>query len=99
MTIFSNSRYRNIPTLQVDLEDGDSVAVYELRPTTFVPEEGLRAYTTRAGDTFEKLAYQLFGDGNKWYVLADLNPHIFWPLDLGSGVQISLPTQTFAAMS
>jgi len=99
MTIFSNSRYRNIDTLQIDLVGGDSVAVYELRPTTVYPEEGLRIYTTRAGDTFEKLADLLFGDGNKWYVLADLNPQIFWPLDLVAGVQIALPTKVFAAMS
>jgi len=97
MTIFRGSRYRFGKVIQALDETGEANQIYELRRTTVDPPEGSIPYTTQAGDTFESLAAKRFGDGNKWYVLADMNPQIFFPLDLEPGTLIYLPPRSYAA--
>jgi nucleoid-associated protein YgaU len=46
----------------------------------------------------ESLAYRRYGDANKWYVIADANPEIFFPLDLEAGNVIRIPPKTVAAL-
>jgi len=97
MTIFGGSRYRNVEKTRVVFEDGETAAMYVPRTTTVVPPEGLEGHLVKAGETFESMAFELFGDANKWYVLADFNPHIFFPLDLKVGDRIVRPTKAYAA--
>jgi len=97
MTVFSGSRYRFGNTIQITDASGEVAVVHKLRETTVEPPNGSELYVTLAGDTMESLAFRRYGDANKWYVIADANPKVFWPLDLQPGTQIIIPTASFAA--
>ncbi len=99
MSIFKGSRYRFGDVYQAQDADLDFNNVHVIRKTTAVRPDGTRPYTTRARDTFESLADREYGDANKWYVLADMNPAIFWPLDLEPGTLIQIPPKSFASQT
>lgn len=99
MSIFYGSRYRLDSTIQVTDSDGNVNSVFKLRKTTVEPPIGSKRYTTQAGDTMEGLAFRFYTDANKWYILADANPQIFWPLDLESGVEIIVPPKSYAELN
>jgi len=98
MGIYQGSRYRFSDIIQSSDADGESNGVYELRPTTTDIPDGSVPYTVQAKDTFESLAHKYYGDGNKWYVIADANPNIFWSLDLTQGELIYIPPKSYAAV-
>lgn len=98
MSIFKGSRYRFGNLIQITDNDGNVQAIHMMRTTTVDPPKGSRTYITEAGDTFENIAYREYSDANKWYVLADVNPHIFWPLDLQPGNEIYIPPKSYAAL-
>jgi len=99
MTIFNGSRYRLSDVIQSEDADNIIESTYIIRDTTILPPEGSTPYLTKPGDTFEKIAKNKYGDGNKWYVLADINSHIFFPLDLEVNTLIYLPPETFVVSS
>lgn len=99
MTIFYGSRYRLLTPIQITDSDGEVNSVFPLRETTIEPPVGSKRYATQSGDTFESLAFRFYGDANKWYVLADANPHVFWPLDLVSGMEIIVPPRSYAELN
>ena len=98
MPLFSGSRYRFNKTFQVETEDGTSVC-HQLRRTAVEPPPGSRRYTVKSGDTFESLAFERYGNANKWYVLADVNPQVFWMFDLIAGEDIIIPPRSYAELS
>lgn len=98
MTLFRGSRFRYVARGSVTGVDGETVKVYALTKTTVEAPVQSKVYKVQAGDTFESLAYKEYGDGNKWYVLASVNPDIFWPLDLETGVEILIPPRSFAEL-
>ena len=99
MAVFYGSRHRFTRPIQV--EDGDSnvYSVFPLQQTTVEPPTGSKRYLVQGGDTFETLAYSFYNDANKWYVLADANSQVFWPLDLESGVEVIVPPRSFAELN
>lgn len=99
MTVFSNSRYRFGDVQSIQATDGQYYEFHRLRRTTSPLPEGSVRYVVAAGDTFESLAHRFYGDADKWYVLADANPHIFWPLDLGPNDEISVPPVSVLALT
>jgi nucleoid-associated protein YgaU len=48
-------------------------------------------YRVKAGDTMEVVAARHFGDPLRWWELADVNPHIKFPMDLNVGDVLRLP--------
>lgn len=48
-------------------------------------------YMAREGDNFQNLAWQLFQDPRKWWILADANPHIRHPFDLKMADPMNIP--------
>jgi nucleoid-associated protein YgaU len=98
MPIFSGSRYRFDEAFQVLTPEGTSLC-HVLRKTTVEPPQGSRRYTTKAGDTFETLAFERYGNANKWYVIADANPQVFWMFDLIAGQEIIIPPKSYAELS
>lgn len=98
MGIYKGSRYRFSDVVQVTDSDGDVNGVYEIRETTVEVPDGSIPYTIQAEDTMEALAFKYYGDGNKWYVIADANPQVFWPLDIRQGVLIYIPPRSYAAI-
>lgn len=99
MTLFRGSRYRKVGVVQVQGASGDVDAVYKIRQTSLDIPVGSRSYTTKAEDTLESIAYREYGDGNKWYVIADVNIEIFWPLDLVAGMSIMIPPRSYAELA
>jgi hypothetical protein len=45
----------------------------------------------READSMQEFAYYNYGDSNRWWVLADANPQIFYPLDIIPGQQMRVP--------
>lgn len=84
---------------QVEASDGTFAEVHKIRRTTIGGEAGFRLYTAKAGDTFESLASREYSDARKWYVIADANPDIFFPLELTPGMQVVIPSKTFAVLT
>lgn len=50
-----------------------------------------RQYMVKETDNVQLLAYSVFQDPTQWWVIADANPHIRYPLDLKMGDLIHLP--------
>lgn len=48
-------------------------------------------HTTIFGDRFDILAYQSYGDPELWWVLARVNPDVFYPDDIPPGTVIHIP--------
>lgn len=83
-TFLSTSRYTNT-TVDVD---GKAVPVavrkaqYETQYTT---------YTAKEGDAFESIACDVFGDPNRYWEIAAINPHVPYPDYIEPGTSIRLP--------
>lgn len=99
MTVHQNSRYRFKNILQITDENGETTYIHKIRKTYSGVLGGSRIYKTKAGDTLEKLAELFYSDSRKWYVIADANPEIFFPLDLEAGVDLTIPPRTYAVVS
>lgn len=56
--------------------------------TTALPR---RQYMVKETDNIQLLAYRSLQDAGQWWVIADANPHIRYPLDLKLGDMIYLP--------
>jgi nucleoid-associated protein YgaU len=50
-----------------------------------------RTYRVKSGDRIDTIAHQAFGDANRWWEIADLNPQIKFPLDLVPGDVLRIP--------
>ena len=99
MTIHQNSRYRFRNILQVVDETGKTNYIHKIRKTTIGTLSGSRIYKTKSGDTMETLAVLFYSDARKWYIIADANPEIFFPLDLEVGINLTIPPRTYAVVS
>lgn len=97
--LFVSSRYTSVRKRNYTVASGESVGLLEMRPTTVVPDGETEAYIVKAGETFETLAAKIFGNARKWWILADMNTHIFWPLDLKAGDRILMPSKVQAQLS
>lgn len=94
-----SSRYITVGKINYVISSGESVGLLRMRPTTTVSLDETQSYVVKAGDTFESLAAKYLGNGRKWWVLADANPHIFWPLSLRAGDRIVIPSKAQALLS
>jgi nucleoid-associated protein YgaU len=97
--MFVGSKYARVPKANTVSASGELVGLYEMCQTTVQPVNSVETYVVGAGDTFESLAHKHLGSGAKWYILADMNPHIFFPLDLVAGDRIVIPSRNQAFLS
>lgn len=87
--ITTNSRYVNSAVLLV--EDSSGVmhpTVYRAAPT--MPSQFLH-YQVVYGDRMDVLANTYFGDPTLWWLIADANPEVFYPMQLVPGSIIRIP--------
>jgi nucleoid-associated protein YgaU len=98
MTVFRNSRYKNVKKYQIEDKDGNINLIYEPRDFPDNIVAGSSTHLIKAGETFESLAQQYYNDSAKWGVIADANPQIFFPLDLEAGLVIYIPSRAYAAL-
>lgn len=99
MVRFRNSRYRGVPSQQIALVDGSFEASFEMREFPDALPKGTTPHTVAAGETMESLAEAYYDDADKWYVIADANPEIFFPLDLAPGMTIKIPPKNHAVLA
>lgn len=48
-------------------------------------------YISREGDTFERIAARLFNNGTRYWEIAQLNPHVYFPGDIPVGTVLRIP--------
>ena len=94
--ISQGSRYIASKLVNVDASSdalpnrGFNITIYNPGPPVFrnVP---YRRYLTKQGDTFQLLAYEIYGTTADWWKISDMNPQVFYPSDLAAGIVIRLP--------
>lgn len=93
MSIAADSRYvfGDYETVQVSPTAFD-VAVFS--GNVVITDVPISFYMSVQGDRFDKLAARYFGDGTKWWVIADLNQEVRWPGDIPAGSVIRIPLFT-----
>jgi hypothetical protein len=84
-----NSRYHKQPTADVKTCDGHSVQALKLRK---LPPEPGQAHAVQQHDRLDVLAQQKYGDGTKFWHIADANSELQAnDLVTEPGVKINLP--------
>lgn len=48
-------------------------------------------HVVREGDTLANLATRYLSDAKRWWILADCNPHAFYPGELEPGMTLRVP--------
>jgi hypothetical protein len=89
MPVPPNSRFANLPVLQVTAPDGSSRQVIGLpltRPTLDVVDRR----RVSQDEPLDLLARRLFGDEGLWWRILDANPLIY-PLDIVPGQVLNVP--------
>jgi len=61
------------------------------RYTTWASRTEYKTYVTKEGDTMAGLAFRFYGDSSLWYVIADFNVQVFYPLDLEANTALTIP--------
>lgn len=89
MTIFEDSRYENVPVLQILGRDGNYHA--SLPPVIPAPVSAYTNVTLPYGARYDVAANILFGDSEQWWRVAAQNPAILYPDDLPTGEVAQFP--------
>lgn len=111
MTVYQSSRYVSAPIAK---PPGSIKPISKVAPApvpTLFPKRPTRRNTTPAahmyservvvqGDRFDLLAGTLLGNPKHWWMLADINPEVFFPFDdLLPGSVIRIPSSATAAFT
>ena len=98
MTLFNRipNRYRSVPDVSLQNNDGTYTIITAFRDTTATEDDlnNSRLHRVRGEQTMNDIALDYFDVPELWYVIADANPDIFYPLDVLDkvGEQIKLPS-------
>ena len=57
-----------------------------------LPDPPTDTYMVRATEHMSFIAHMFYGDSKRWWVIADANPQVRYPLDLAPGSFIGRPT-------
>lgn len=94
MGYFKSSRYLRQEKIQIETADeGVRVVPVQRNTTVFEVEwsKGTVEITTPPGDSFPEIARKHLGSQHLWWLVADHNPGVFYPLDLEDGDRVSVP--------
>ncbi len=87
----NRSRYYNLPVNRVTSPEGDTTEAIAVRPP---PEPAGPSNTTNhlvtGLESIEYLAWRYFGQSDRWWRIADVNPNVF-PLDQFPGAKLAIP--------
>jgi len=95
MPVYSGSRYLlNGRILELE---GIEVRRVLMRNITLNPEKlkEFEEYVVRDGDRFDTLAARFGGDATKWWIIAEVNDFVGFPLDLVPGTRLRIPPKSF----
>lgn len=73
--------------------------VFTRRFTSYEPPTDSSTYVTKPGDTLQGLANIYYGDPQYWWVIADHNPDIFYPLELEEKTVLAIPHANSGVLS
>lgn len=91
--IYVGSRYADQKSRVVALDRGDGVLVKTVyRNAGFTGTAQVVYYTWVYGDRIDRVAYELLGDGSRWWEILDLNPEILDPSNILPGTRIRVPS-------
>lgn len=91
MTILPQSRYTSGEVLWVNTKKrGNKQTVY--LNTVVELSQPYTVAILRETDAMAHYAYRAYGDPNRWWTIADINPQIFYPFDIIPGAQMRVPT-------
>jgi len=101
MPVYGGSRYRLARMLRViNLREGLTRRL--LIRYNMLTDELFEAgdvefldYTSKEGDRFDTLAAEFGGDASKWWVIAEINGFVGFPLDLEPGTPLRIPPQSY----
>jgi hypothetical protein len=89
--ITSRSRYASGEVLWVNTTSrGNKQTVY--LNTVVVLVVPYTVALVKETDSQPVYAYQTYRDANRWWTIADVNPQVFYPLDLIPGESMRIPT-------
>ncbi len=89
MAIPENSRYNAANLKVVDTDRGVVRALYQ--PARIYVGQRFATVQAKEGDTFDLLAYRLYGDPLRWWRIAEANPQVFHPGPIPPGTIIRVP--------
>lgn len=89
MTLTQDSRYQEGEFLWVKTAGRGAKQTVYLN-TILVLTAPYQVHMHREGDEVQILSSLYFGDPQRWYVIADANPHVFHPWDVtpGTGLRV-----------
>jgi len=100
MPVYTGSRYRLSRVIKFILEGNLTkrllIRYNMLKSSVF--ENGrveFLDYVVQEGDRFDSLAATYAGDATKWWVIAEVNDFVGFPLDLEPGTRVRIPPQSY----
>lgn len=89
--IYENSRYEFDKVVMITDHAGRQNPAIYISPA--VDEQGFFfEYTTAfEGVRLDSVAYRVYGDSERWWVIARANPEIFYPANIPMGTRIRIP--------
>jgi len=95
MPIFRNSRYLSQGTIAVADEHDRVRNVYKQRDTTIFDGDwpaNTRSISPTPGLSLDLIAREHLGSHRLWWLIADMNPEVFYPLDYDDGIGVAYGT-------
>lgn len=95
MTVSSSSRYVQgeqmwVTTADADTGRGNKQTLY--LNTVSILNNPYTVAVVRETDNMSLYAFRAYSDPKRWWVIADANPHVFYPLDARPGQQVRIPS-------
>lgn len=91
MTIYLGSRYENsVVDFISTTTDGDAA------PVTFYSFSELgrityEEYSWKRGDRLDSVAFEFYGDAEKWWIIPEYNPQLIDPQNIKPGTLLRIP--------
>lgn len=91
--ISSNSRYATSVLVAANNLDNEDILAITFTEPVNTPIQ-FQYHTVTGADTIDRIAYQIFGDGTLWWVIANLNPEILDFSTLTVGYRLRVPVHS-----
>lgn len=92
MALFRDSRYFDVTSREYTDSDGNKNVALDWRTFKNIDFEDSVLHVAKAGDRFDLLADLYYGESTLWWLIAEANPTITFPLDLTPGTEVAIPS-------
>ena len=90
MSVVAGSRYERQPIYRIPLPSWERrLAIYHqgFYPTRF----GFDSHMVQEGERLDDLAARYLNDPRLWWIIAAVNPHVFYPDNIEPGTTLRIP--------